>query len=167
MNKTKPLMLSLLLLSALPALASEAALRQCRSIADGAKRLACYDALPLGSAAAVAATPMAAAPTAAPATPATPATPAAPAKPAEQFGLRAPSSAAAETLESEITGAFEGWQANQQLRLANGQIWRIADGSSAFYALQNPKVRIRRGVLGAFYMEIEGVNQAPRVVRLR
>lgn len=159
MNKKKPLLLSLLLLSALPALADEAALRQCRGIADGAKRLACYDALPLAPAASVGparAATAAAAPVAV-----------APPKPAEQFGLRAPSSAAAETLESEITGPFEGWEANQQLRLANGQIWRIADGSSAFYALQNPKVRIRRGVLGAFYMEIEGVNQAPRVVRLR
>ena len=54
-------------------------------------------------------------------------------------------------IESQIPGRFEGWQPNTRIRLANGQVWQVTDGSSRIYDVNNPKVEIRRGMLGAFY----------------
>jgi hypothetical protein len=33
-------------------------------------------------------------------------------------------------------------------------IWQVADGNSRFYSLDNPKVTITRGMLGAFYLNL-------------
>jgi hypothetical protein len=57
-------------------------------------------------------------------------------------------------IESTIPGHFDGWYPNRRIRLANGQVWQVADGSSRVYDLDNPKVTIRRGVLGAFYLDL-------------
>lgn len=146
----------LLLLSNL-ALADETGLLKCRGIGDAAARLACYDALPVGPGTG---RPAAAAPAPSPAAPA----PSAP----EQFGLEerraAPVLAA---IESRIPGRFDGWEPGARFRLANGQVWQVADGSSGAHWIENPKVRIRRGALGAFYLEIEGTNRSPRVTRVQ
>ena len=133
-----------LLLVSTSALADDAALLRCRAIADGPARLACYDALPLG-------------------------TPAAPAvATAEQFGLEQKSAqAGVAAIESHIPGRFEGWAPKSRIKLANGQVWEIADDSKAFLNVENPKVRIRRGAMGAFYIEIEKTNRSPRVKRVQ
>jgi hypothetical protein len=134
------------------ALANDAALQRCRGLRDAAPRLACYDAIPL---------------TAAPAAAAKPAAPA----PAAVFGFEARPSPMApppiEAIESAIDGPFDGWLPRGQLKLANGQVWEISDGSTAAYDLKSPKVKITRGVSGTFFMAIEGVSQTPRVRRLR
>lgn len=151
--------LALLLSLGLP-LASHAEggdLRSCRAIADKTARLACYDALPLPGAAAPAAQ---AAPMPAP-------TAVAPATAAAQFGLPQPARESEDTLQSQIVGRFEGWRPKQAFTLANGQVWRVSDDSSAYYNLESPRVTIKRGMLGSFYMSIEGVNQTPRVRRER
>jgi hypothetical protein len=153
----------LLLLAATSALADEADLLRCRAISDAAARLACYDAIavPTGAPA-----PPTAARAPAPATPATPATPASPAR--DQFGLEHRQEIAkVEAIESTIPGRFEGWRANERIRFANGQVWQIADDSRGTHWIENPKVRVRRGALGAFYLEIEGTNRSPRVQRLQ
>lgn len=157
----------MLALAAHQACVADTDLRACRAIADKSARLACYDALPLPAAAVPAAT-TAAAPMPAAQTVARAAAPAAPAStPAEQFGLSTAQLRQVDTLETEIMGRFEGWRPKQMITLANGQVWRISDDSSAVYNLQNPRVTIRRGMLGAFYLEVEGVNQSPRVRRER
>ena len=135
-------------------------IKTCRQMPESARRLACYDALPLpaetGPAAAAAA-----------ATSATSAATDAAAK-FGQEGLR-PAAAAREVkrIESRIAGKFKGWGPNSQFELTNGQVWRIADGSNAIYELQDPKVIVHRGMLGAFYLEIEGVGFQMRVTRVR
>ncbi len=149
--------------AALLLLLSQAALAQvphtemqrCRALADSTARLACYDAL----AAQPARTP---APPAAAATPAPTAT-ASPAAHATEFGR---ASSGPDSVESVIPGAFDGWAASKRFKLANGQVWQVADGSSAFYNLRDVKVRVKRGSFGSFYLEIDGVNQAPRVRRV-
>ncbi|CAM3744484.1 hypothetical protein [Roseateles saccharophilus] len=142
-------------------LATEA--KACRQLTDPARRLACYDALQLQAEPATAA-PVA---TAAPLVPA-----AAAADPVAKFGqesVKAPAGAPPELkqIESRIRGKFHGWHAGSQLELENGQVWRIADGSEAVYELQDPKVVVHRGMLGAFYLEIEGVGFQMRVTRMR
>ena len=146
---------SLLLLSS-AALADDAALLRCRGMVDAAARLACYDALPLTGSEAKApqsevsqrnAPPM-----------------------PEQFGLEdklfAPPRGL-DTIESQIPGRFEGWQPNTSIRLANGQVWQVVDGSSRVYDVNNPKVTIARGFLGAFYLNLQGDNRTVRVRRVQ
>jgi len=161
------LLLPLLLLSG-AASANDAALRQCRAMADGAARLACYDALPLGAPAAVsppapekiaAAVPASVAPTALPAP--------APAPPAlaSTFGLQRADEVVQE-VSSSLPGLFEGWSPGQRIRLANGQLWQISDDSSGVYYLRDPKVTVRRAALGSFVLDIDGAKRMPRVRRL-
>lgn len=153
----------LLLLAAGFAYADDQGLLRCRGIGDPAARLACYDALPVPK-------PEARPPAAAPAAPGKPsAAPAGPAQTQEQFGFeqRRPNVQELDTIESYIPGRFEGWKPNMAIRLANGQVWQIADGSSRFLDLQNPKVVVRRAMLGSFFLEIEKDPRAPRVRRLQ
>ena len=134
--------------------ADDAALQRCRDVRDTAARLACYDAIPLSTAPAAPALGAAAAP-----------------PPAASFGLESrPSPAvtpAVVSIESVIDGPFVGWLPRGQLRLANGQVWEVSDGSQAAYDMTSPKVKITRGVSSSFFMAIEGVAQTPRVRRIK
>jgi hypothetical protein len=152
--------------------ADTTALQRCRQIADPAARLACYDGVDLTPSSAAAATGQQAP---VPVTPATqragptdsPTVPPA-ATPIALFGMEARQAATQglDALDSAIAGAFDGWVPRQRLRLANGQLWEISDGSQAVYRLQGPKVRITRGMSGTFFIAIEGVAQTPRVRRI-
>ncbi len=144
----------LLLLSS-AALADDAALLRCRGIAEAAARLACYDALPL---------------TASEAKPAQGEASQRDVRPTpEQFGLeeKVLPPRGLDEIQSQIPGRFEGWQPNTSIRLANGQVWQVTDGSSRMYDVNNPKVTITRGVLGAFYLNLEGDNRTVRVRRIQ
>jgi hypothetical protein len=141
------------------ALADDAAILRCRAIAEVPARVACYDAMPLSDAAPAAkAAAIAAAPVPAPA-----------ANAAKDFGLseakRRPAAEPNE-IESTIVGKFDGWGAKTRFRLANGQLWRVADDSEAsLWERDNPKVKIVRNALGTMFMEVEGSKLAPRVRR--
>lgn len=157
----KPLLLSMaaLALSWSPATqADDGALRRCRGIADATARLTCYDALPLPAPGAAA--------SAAPPAAARPAAPVREASLLERFGLesRQPQ---ADRIDSHIPGLFTGWDAKSQIRLANGQVWKVVDGSWLHGEWNNPKVSIRRGMLGSFYLDIEGESRSPRVQRVK
>jgi len=155
----RPLALLALAIAAGPALAENTpTLQACRALTEAAKRLACYDALPLGTPAA----PAAAAAT----TPAAAAAPAAP-DPAK-FGLEAKSLRAmsVDSIDSQIDGRFDGWGPKDRIKLANGQVWQIADDSNAAMSVTNPKVTIRRGALGVFYLEFEKSNRTAKVKRV-
>jgi len=157
MKKASPLLLPLFLplfLSAPgAALADDAAVLACRSLADAAQRLACYDAMPVGAASVTAAS----APTTARA-------------PEQQFGIKQQvKEAEPEQIESSIAGDFDGWSGNTTIKLANGQVWRITDGSQAVLPpMRNPKVRIKRGLFGgAFFFQVDGQNSTARVRRVQ
>lgn len=137
-------------------LADDAAVLKCRTLTATAQRLACYDAMPVGVAPAAA--PLAAA-AARPAV-----------APEQQFGIeRKAKEAEPDQIESSIVGDFDGWRGNTTLKLANGQVWRITDGSEAILPpMHNPKVRIKRGLLGAVYFfQVEGQNSTARVRRVQ
>ena len=152
------------------ALADDTGLMRCRAIGDSAARLACYDALakqvegrfgqPQTSAPAVAA-PAAGSPAA------TAAPRAAPQQTAATFGLENRQQPELQSIQSHIPGRFEGWKANSRIELANGQVWQITDGSSVMMWLENPKVAVRRGALGSFFLDIENDNRSPRVKRIQ
>ncbi|MCA0175321.1 MAG: hypothetical protein LCH73_03380 [Proteobacteria bacterium] len=136
MNKTCTA-LTLLALAA-TAQAQNKTLTECRAIADATQRLACYDALALPAVVA-----------------------------AQRFGLEGqPDPAAPDEVRSQIMGAFEGWGPTTIFTLANGQRWRVSDGSSAYWRVQDPKVTISRGMLGGFNFQIEGLNKTAKVRRV-
>ena len=133
------------------ALAADPTLQQCRAVPDPVARLACYDALPLST------NP----PAAVPAAP-VPETPA-------QFGLTRESAPVVDlpSIESTIPGHFDGWYPRRRVRLANGQVWQVAEETTRLYDLDNPKVTIRRGVLGAYYLDLSIDNRSIRVRRVQ
>lgn len=165
-------------------MASDADLLRCRTIADVAGRVACYDAIPVQpagraspAAAAVAATAATNAANIAMAT-ATPVAATAPvpaisaAEAAEKnFGLsatqmRKPDEAT--FIQSTLIGRIDGWGPNTTFRLANGQTWRVSDDSSGnINEIDQPKIKITRNLLGTIFLEIEGASQAPRVRRVQ
>ena len=162
--------LALLALSS-AAHAQDSELRRCRGIADAAVRLACYDAIslpttpPPAAAAPVqgAASGAAVAPAGAPAAQAGART----GVPPEQFGFEDRAfQFQTESIESYIPGRFEGWDPNGKIKLANGQVWQVTDGSRRSFGLTNPKVTVRKGLFGAYYLDLEGYNVSPKVRRI-
>lgn len=152
----------LALLASVPAWSDDAGLRRCRELADAGARLACYDALPLPKTLAPAAP--------APAAPAPAAPPKLTAEGREaRFGIEQKAAAQEElpAIQSHIPGLFEGWRPNMRIRLANGQVWQIADDSARMMERRDPKVTVRRAALGAFFLDFEGDNRSPRVRRIQ
>lgn len=152
---------ALLATPTLPAQTLTGDVKACRQLADPARRLACYDALPVEPTKAVVAT-----------TPAPPvAAPAPPADPVAKFGqesVKQPDAPAElKQIETRIRGRFSGWEPNTRIELDNGQVWRVVDGSSASYDLNSPKAVVHRGMLGAYYLEIEGIGFQVKVTRVR
>ncbi len=152
---------AMVLLFSQVAWAQDDGLRRCRVLTEAPARLACYDALPLTAAptSSVPRTPTAK----------TTETPVGTASSDAQrdFGKPVAQTPEATYLESQVAGSFDGWEPNQLINLANGQVWRIVDGSRAYMAARSqPKVRIEQGAFGAYYLSVEGLTQAPRVRRV-
>jgi hypothetical protein len=123
-------------------------MQRCRGMADDRARLACYDALAAGAGEAAAA--------------------ASATKSGATFGLDMQlRKSEPDAIESQLTGLVEGWGPRSLFKLANGQVWQVIDGSSAVLYLKDPKVKIRRGAMGTFVLEIDGTNETARVNRLR
>jgi hypothetical protein len=152
MTRLAPWLLALACGSAF-AQAQGSSLQACRAITDAAARLACYDALPLPAPGAPAAPAAAAAP--------------APAQDAKAFGFEAKTAQQnLQWVDSTIEGKFDGWRPGDRIKLANGQVWKVVDDSNAVMNLTDPKVQVRRGALGAFYLEFERSNRTARVKRV-
>jgi hypothetical protein len=138
----------------------------CRALSDTARRLACYDAIPVGSVAAAVPAPVVAANAA-------PAVAAAPAASTEQgFGLRPvvkkQKDVEPESISSTVAGRFDGWAPGAIITLANGQAWKVTDDTDAVLPImQNPPVRITRGLLGAYFLQVEGHTNSARVARVK
>lgn len=141
-----------------PAFAQDASLQRCRSVSEPAARLACYDGL-----ADAAARPQAPAASAA----AQPTSPATAAAADAGFGLAERRRAeTADWVRSSVGASFAGWGPNSRIRLDNGQVWQVVDGSSVSLPQGGRNVVVRRGLFGNYQLEIEGLNTSPKVRRL-
>jgi len=69
---------------------------------------------------------------------------------------------------SRISGSFNGWHGKSVFHLENGQVWRVTDANANFSIkrLENPVVRIKRGILDAWYLSIDGYNRVVQVKRV-
>lgn len=160
--RTHPLPLALLVLtSAAAAQTDDASLLRCAAIGETSARLACYDTL-AQRARQRAASPAAAAPAAAPAAAA-----ATPSDRASTFGLAPkPDPDELQLVRTHLPGPFQGWSPKQRFTLANGQVWEISDDSSAFGRGNDVRVTLRRGTLGSYFIEFDGVTKSPRARRV-
>jgi hypothetical protein len=152
-----PVLLLALLTASSTAFADDAALLKCRTLSDTAKRVACYDAIPVGAAGPGAAAAAAAA--------------TAPARTPEQnFGLEAVKQREAQpaSIRSTVVGDFDGWGPGSQIRLANGQVWRVIDGSDAVLPrTKDAPVTIERNVFGTLFLKVDGGNSSAKVRRVQ
>lgn len=146
-----------------------ASVQRCRIIPEAAARLACYDAIALpgiGSRAGWGAPvgPAVRTPSTVPGASATTGS----ASPLEVFGFEdRPAPGRPDELRSRIVGDVKDFGSGTRFTLENGQVWQIVDTTRGAYDLKNPAVTIERAALGSFMMSIEGVNQNPRVRRIR
>ncbi|MGM9482554.1 hypothetical protein ACS5PN_15285 [Roseateles sp. NT4] len=160
-------------IAALPALAQDG-LQRCRAMTDSGARLACYDALADAALKTPPVPPQPPVPAAAVARPAQPVVAAAavaapaPARSGEAaFGLpesKRPDAVA--SVDSMLSPSFAGWGPNSRIKLDNGQTWLVIDGTSVALPPKARKVSVKRGMLGSYYLDIEGLNTSPRVRRV-
>jgi hypothetical protein len=139
-------------LSAGAALADDAAILKCRGLSDTVQRLGCYDAIPLGARPASAAAPAVA--------------------PERNFGLRPvvkkPKDTEPASIRSSVVGRFEGWAPGTIFTLANSQVWKVTDDTDAVLPImQYPKVEITRGLMGAYFLQVDGHTNSARVARVK
>ena len=75
-------------------------------------------------------------------------------------------SAGESVIETEISGAFEGWSGETIFKLSNGQIWQQSEYDYEYEYEYNPKVMIyRKG--GEYRMKVEGLETTIAVKRLK
>lgn len=72
-----------------------------------------------------------------------------------------------EAIVSRIVGDFQGWSGGTRFVLANGQTWRVID-TPEFYvpkskAVSGPAVAITPGVIGGWYLQVEGQSVRAKV----
>jgi hypothetical protein len=153
-NMKRTLSLFLLFASG-AAFADDAAILKCRALGDTASRLNCYDAIHVSMAAMRGS-----------------AVPVAAKLPEQRFGMetmpKKPDPEEPKAIESTIVGDFDGWRPGAQIRLANGQVWRVVDDSEAVLnRMSNPKVRIERNLFGTLFLKVEGTNNSAKVRRIQ
>lgn len=73
-----------------------------------------------------------------------------------------------EALEVRLKGDFRGWRKGTVFDLENGQRWQHIEGEDYVTPpMPAPVVRIKPGMLGTFWMEIEGVRPRVKVKPLK
>lgn len=72
-----------------------------------------------------------------------------------------------DSIDTTIAGQFDGWIPGQRIRLANGQIWKVVDGSEDIMNVRDPKVTVKRGLLGAIFLDIDGAHRVAKVQRVQ
>ena len=118
-------------------------LQACAAITSNSKRLACYDKLAQKS--------------------------------ESQAGFGAdsirgkPRPAEPERLRAHLRGEFSGWKHGTRLELDNGQVWKVEDHYE--FALgqprQQPEVVLERGLLGSYFLTVDGFDRRAKVHRLK
>ncbi|MCW2068576.1 UNVERIFIED_ORG: hypothetical protein M2420_003955 [Stenotrophomonas maltophilia] len=73
-----------------------------------------------------------------------------------------------EPISGVLQGEFRGFGKGRIYVLDNGQQWEQTDTTSiSGVRKQSPKVSISPGVMGVWYMKVEGVNTQPKVRRTK
>jgi hypothetical protein len=73
---------------------------------------------------------------------------------------------APDQIRAEVTAAERRPDRTFEISLANGQVWRQTEATS-FSVKAGDKVRIKAGMMGAYYLRREGDGRTIRVKRVR
>jgi len=72
-----------------------------------------------------------------------------------------------EPIEASIVGAFDGFGSRKRYTLDNGQVWEQTDSATLSGVRRtNPKIQIKPGAMGAWWMRIDGYNTQAKVQRI-
>ena len=72
-----------------------------------------------------------------------------------------------EAFQARIQGDFQGWSGDTRFELENGQVWETNQSRTFHYAgPSEPVVTIEPGMLGSWYLSVEGYNARVRVRRV-
>lgn len=84
------------------------------------------------------------------------------------FGLeKEVASQTPDEITSKAIGEFKSWTKKMDIKLENGQVWEVTSSGRLYHPITNPTVTVSKGVLGSFYMGIEGVNRRLKVKRIK
>ena len=72
-----------------------------------------------------------------------------------------------EAISGRIDGVFKGWNVGTDLRLADGQVWRVVDGSLYTAAKDSPAVRIEPAAFGSWTLTVDGQATRAKVRRVK
>lgn len=71
-------------------------------------------------------------------------------------------------INARLRGSLSGWRGDAVFELDNGMVWEQAEaGVFAIPTLENPEVRIRPGMFGAWHLQVAGYNTRVRVRRVQ
>jgi hypothetical protein len=79
-----------------------------------------------------------------------------------------PHSEKAGPVKGHVQGTFAGFNGHGQFTLDNGQVWQQADSTTLSCGLMtNPKVTIRRSLMGNWMAAVDGCGDTTAVVRVK
>ena len=79
-----------------------------------------------------------------------------------------PKNEKAAPVEARVQGEFAGFRGRSEFTLDNGQVWKQADSSQiSCTPSSNPKVTIRRSLMGNWMMAVDGCRDTTAVVRTK
>jgi hypothetical protein len=79
-----------------------------------------------------------------------------------------PSSEKAGPIQARVQGEFGGFTGHTEFTLDNGQVWKQADASRlSCLTSTNPKVTIRRSLMGNWMAAVDGCNDTTSMVRTK
>ena len=68
---------------------------------------------------------------------------------------------------AHIDGPFSGWDGNTVFKLDNGMVWKQTEDRTFYLpTVENPLVRIEKGMFGVWKLSVEGYNRATKVERI-
>ncbi|KRG44810.1 hypothetical protein ARC20_07855 [Stenotrophomonas panacihumi] len=70
-------------------------------------------------------------------------------------------------IESTIAGEFTGFGKGRHYVLANGQEWEQTESTELRVRKDSPKVKIKPGLMGVWYLQVDGYNTMPKVRRVK
>lgn len=77
------------------------------------------------------------------------------------------SKVAADPVQSTVKGEFRGFSGGSVIALENGQRWQVIAGDLFIgKPVNSPKVTIKPGMMGAWYLEVEGQIPKAKVRRI-
>jgi len=72
-----------------------------------------------------------------------------------------------EEINTSVVGVFNGWSGETEFTLQNDQVWKQSGNGMLSVKLDNPKVKIRKGMLGSYILTVEGFNSSIKVKRIK